>query len=312
MKKNPDEKRCRRLRGLGFDYASKEKVEVQKCNLCGAEKFVIIAHQDRYGFNASAYGCLGCGLVFLSPRMTGREYEKFYAETYRPLVSAFHGRRIDSETIQVEQGVYALNLAGFLSDYVKQQKHRTLLDVGGSTGVVSRVLSQKFGLSATILDPSPLELDRAKAYGLKTISGLIENLKSEGTCYDIVVMCQTVDHLLDISGALYMVNKLLSNNGLFFVDFVDFRAAYLRERSVEAAIKIDHPFYLTESVMQNYLARCGFEVLKTDYAADHLHVGYICRKMVPDSACVPDHNAVEGLWREIRLIQNLPQACFHE
>ena len=39
-------------------------------------------------------------------------------------------------------------------------------------------------------------------------------------------MCQTVDHLLDINTTLHKVRELMSDDGIFFVDIVDFRAAY--------------------------------------------------------------------------------------
>ena len=73
---------------------------------------------------------------------------------------------------------------------------------------------------------------------------------------------------------------------------------------VEEAVKIDHPYYLTDETMRAYLARSGFDVLGIDYAADHLHVGYLCRlgKQEPDA--LPDATFVNAQWREIRAIQN--------
>jgi hypothetical protein len=42
----------------------------------------------------------------------------------------------------------------------------------------------------------------------------------------VVIICQTVDHLLDVAGTLARVRQLLSDDGLLFIDIVDFRAAY--------------------------------------------------------------------------------------
>jgi ethanolamine utilization protein EutA (predicted chaperonin) len=44
-----------------------------------------------------------------------------------------------------------------------------LLDVGGSTGVVSGHLAESFGVLPTVLDPSGDELREATALGLETI-----------------------------------------------------------------------------------------------------------------------------------------------
>src|SRR5687768_1573528 len=100
--------RTERIAALGFDYAGQPKNAVERCNLCGGQRFVGITHRDRYGFAASAACCGGCGLVFLDPVMTADAYGAFYGGTYRPLVSAFHGRLIDAMTIQDEQQEYAV------------------------------------------------------------------------------------------------------------------------------------------------------------------------------------------------------------
>ncbi len=198
--------------------------------------------------------------------MDAQAYGRFYDGVYRPLVSAFHGRLIDARTIQGEQREYAIERAEFLRPFVAGRGYQSMLDIGGSTGVVAHHFAEQFGLSGTLIDPAPLEVEQARQLGLETITGLIEEFDFGSRRFDVVIICQTVDHLLDVSGTLQRVRDLLTPNGLLFVDIVDFRAAYLRNWSVEAAVKIDHPYYLTESTMKAYLATAGFRVLRTAYA----------------------------------------------
>jgi len=124
--------------------------------------------------------------------------------------------------------------------------------------------------------------------------------------FDMVMLCQTVDHLLDVTGTLRRVRELLTPQGLLFVDIVDFRAAYLRNWSVEEAVKIDHPYYLTEATATAFLKRAGFDIVRADYAADHLHVSYIARPAQPDAAALPPQGSVRELLREVRFLQNAP------
>ena len=298
--------RAERIAALNFDYAAQPKARVDRCNLCGESVFVGLTHRDRYGYPASASGCSRCGLVFLDPVMTAAAYGDFYARTYRPLVSAFHGRLIDARTIQQEQREYAVERGDLLAAYVEKRGYKTLLDIGGSTGVVADALARRFGLRATVVDPAPLETAEAQALGIETIEGLVEQVDLGSRQFDLVVLCQTVDHLLDITGTLRRLRDLIAPGGLFFVDIVDFRAAYLRNASVEAAIKIDHPYYLTEPTMTAYLARTGFQVARADYAADHLHVSYVARPAAPRPDTVPSAASTEALWREVRSVQNAP------
>ena len=298
--------RAERIAALNFDYAAQQKARVERCNLCGETVFVGLTHRDRYGYPASASGCTRCGLVFLDPVMTAAAYGDFYAGTYRPLVSAFHGRLIDARSIQQEQKEYAVERGDLLAPYVEGRGYRTLLDIGGSTGVVADAFARRFGLRATLVDPAPLETAQARALGLETIEGLVEQVDLGNRQFDVVVLCQTVDHLLDVTGTLRRLRDLITPGGVFFIDIVDFRAAYLRNGSVEAAIKIDHPYYLTEATMTAYLERTGFTVARADYAADHLHVSYAAQPSAPRPDALPPAATTEALWREIRSVQNAP------
>jgi SAM-dependent methyltransferase len=270
--------------------------------------FVGLTHRDRYGYPAATSGCFRCGLVFLDPVMTRDAYAAFYTRTYRPLVSAFHGRLIDARTIQQEQREYAVERGDLLAPYVTGRGYRTLLDIGGSTGIVADAFARRFDWRATVIDPAPLETVQAQALGLETIDGLVEDVDLGARRFDTIVLCQTVDHLLDTAGTLNRVRQLLSPGGLLFVDIVDFRAAYLRNWSIEDAVKIDHPYYLTETTMVAYLLRAGFEIVRSDYAADHLHISYVARPSTPQPDYLPSPHAVERLWREVRVVQNAPAA----
>jgi SAM-dependent methyltransferase len=293
-----------RISVLAYDYRAQPKQAVDVCNLCGARSFVVLTHRDRYGFPAQAHACAGCGLVFLNPRMTADGYLRFYAGVYRPLVSAFHGRLIDATTIQDEQRDYAIERAEFIRPFVADAGLKTMLDIGGSTGVVARHFAEEFGLEGTVIDPAPLEVEQARRHGLQTMTGLVEQHEFGDRTFDLVIICQTVDHLLDVAGTLARLRQLLSDRGRLFIDIVDFRAAYLRQWSVEDAIKIDHPYYLTELTMTAFLRRAGFGVLRTGYAADHLHVSYICERAAPADE-LPASADVQALLREVRYVQNV-------
>jgi 2-polyprenyl-3-methyl-5-hydroxy-6-metoxy-1,4-benzoquinol methylase len=302
-----EQTRRHRIAALGYDYTAQPKQALDTCNLCGTSGFVVLTHRDRYGFDAQAHACRRCGLVFLNPRMTAEVYGRFYDGVYRPLVSAFHGRLIDAQTIQAEQREYALERAEFIRPFITRRAGSTLLDIGGSTGVVAHHFAREFGLKGTLIDPAPLEVEQARQLGLETITGLVEEHDFGSRRFDTVIVCQTVDHLLDVAGTLARVRQLLNNDGLLFIDIVDFRAAYLRNWSVEDAIKIDHPYYLTEPTMMAYLRSSGFEVLRSDYAADHLHVSYACRPGIADGDAMPSAGSVDTLLREVRFVQNAPR-----
>ena len=301
--------RADRIAALGYDYARQEKAALRACNLCGASGRTILTHRDRYGYAAPAVACWRCGLVALDPRMTARAYAEFYDGVYRPLVSAYHGRRIDADSIQHEQREYAAAFADFAAPFLEGAigERRAMLDVGGSTGVVAGHFARRFGLNAAVLDPAHAELAVAERSGIRTIPALLEEWEPD-RAYDVVALFQTIDHLLDLSGALSKLRRTLAPDGLLLFDIVDFRAGYMRNASVEEAVKIDHPFYLVQETTEALLARAGFAPVGKSYAADHLHVAYACRTCEPRFDALPDAAWVRSFFDEVRRVQNAPRS----
>ncbi|MDQ3091794.1 MAG: hypothetical protein M3R46_09080, partial [Actinomycetota bacterium] len=159
--------RAERISALAYEPAAEPCETVTACNLCGATRLVELARRDRYGYASVLVACARCGLAFLSQRPTADAYARFYERTYRPLVSAYHGRRIDAETVQLEQRDYADALAAFLAPLLPYPP-RSILDVGGSTGIVAGVIGARLDARATVLDPAPDELALADAAGMET------------------------------------------------------------------------------------------------------------------------------------------------
>ena len=51
-----------------------------------------------------------------------------------------------------------------------------------------------------MLDPAPDELEVAAAAGMETIAGFAEDFDPGERRWDLVLLCQTIDHLLDVRG----------------------------------------------------------------------------------------------------------------
>ncbi len=76
------------------------------------------------------------------------------------------------------------------------------MDVGGSTGIVAAGMRDAFGSELTVLDPAPDELEVAAAAGMETIAGFAEDYEPGDRRWDLVLLCQTIDHLLDVRATL--------------------------------------------------------------------------------------------------------------
>jgi len=270
--------RAARIDALGYDPRSQDWATVRDCNLCGSSHHVEVARRDRYGYPVSFAVCARCGLGFLSPRLTADAYAAFYRDVYRPLVSAYHGRRIDAETVQVEQRGYAAELAAFLEQALPRPPG-SIFDVGGSTGVVAGEIRAALGSRVTVLDPAPDELAVAAAARMETIEGFVEDFEPGERRWDLVLLCQTIDHLLDVSATLSAIRGVLADDGHAFVDVLDLEHVMTREGAVERAVKVDHPYYLTRSTARAFFAASGLRVV-AERMADDGHWGVL---LAPDA-----------------------------
>ncbi len=279
------EQRRERVRAVGFDLEAQPREAVEACNLCGHSSWCTVAWEDRYGLPAPTQLCRRCGLMMLSPRMHESAYGDFYQRWYRPLVSAWHGRLIDAATVQDDQRVYADQLMRFLAPRLAGQQVETLLDVGGSTGVVSEAAVKQLGTRATVLDPSDDELAEAKSKGLDVLPGLIEHLDpaAHGQ-FDLVLLCQTIDHLLDVKGSLAKLRSMLKPEGRVYVDVVDVRMVVRRAGSLVEAFKTDHAYSLVRETCEAMLACAGLEIEAMMIMPDGVHVGYLCKAGTVDDA----------------------------
>ena len=269
-----------RISALAYDYDARAKERVDACAICGAAGHPVeVARRDRYGYAATAVVCVRCGLGYLTPRLTAGEYADFYARVYRPLVSAYHGRRIDAETVQADQRVYAEELATYLEPWLTAAP-RAILDVGGSTGTVAGVLGERFGGAATVLDPAPDELAVAAAGGMETIASSAEAYDPGGRTWDLVLLCQTADHLLDLRGTLAALGRMTAPGGRAFVDVLDVGFMLRRTGAIEGAVKIDHPYYLTADTARGCFAIAGLRPV-AERLSDDGHWGFVLAQAEP-------------------------------
>ncbi len=299
-----------RISLLEFDYNSRKKERMESCNLCNQTQSVIVSRTDRYGFGVHAHLCMNCGLGFLSPRLSADEYASFYEDVYRPLLSAYYGRKIDQHTIQDEQLVYAEYVWELLGPQLLPGCSYSLLDIGGSTGVVAKYLRDKAAserdtsLVLTILDPSPRELHQANSSNIETIAGLVENFEPGNRTWDIVLLCQTVDHLLDVRSTFNKIRGLMSDQAWFFVDIVDWEFALLLKRNLEETVKVDHPFMLTRDTLHCFLSITGFRCVGEALSPSKHLIGCLCQKVPPGKPSWERMNAhAKRMFRLVRQIQ---------
>lgn len=248
-----------------YERAPKEQID---CNLCGSKRKILVSKTDRYGLPAQQAQCVDCGLLFLSPRMTAEAYREFYESGhYRELVIRYTealGKSWSQQSSESDQVRYSQGLSRWLTPFMNGARGGLLLDIGGSVGVVAERLMLDFNLDATVVESSIEEANRARDKGLAVANVRLQDYAAGGNHYDVILLCRTVDHLLDIKGDLERIREWLAPDGLFFVDFVH-----------KTLPKIDHPYCLELRTMVRYLLDTGFKI-KTSGQFSSRHTAMLC------------------------------------
>ena len=251
------------------------------CNICGSPKNIIVAERDRYGLPLRTAMCVQCGLVYLVDRFSPAGYARFYHDgTYRDVSSSFLGTTHGIAQIQANQAEYARHLAATLEGYLAPSAGASLVDIGGSAGIVASEFQRRFGLRATVLDPSAEEAGAARELGVETITGSLEDWATDEK-FDVVLLCRSVEHFYDLRVALEKIRGLLTPDGLFYCDIADFMELCRLSGPPETITKVDHCYWLSHETAPAIFRAAGFEVVSTNLVFSSGQIGFLMRPCEP-------------------------------
>ncbi len=273
-----------------------------ECNVCGGKRVAIIAIQDRYGFDIRTALCLTCGLIYLADRFVPQSYESFYGEgDYRRLSGAFNAAQLSIADMQRDQAAYAAEAVRFLEPYIAPGAGTELLDVGGSTGIVARAFAERFHLKATVLDPAEQEIAAARRLGLDGIAGTLESFEGDRR-YDMVLLCRSIEHLLDLRTSLRKIRSLIKPDGLFYCDVIDYLESCRLTGAAQTVSKMDHCYWLCQETAARIFRSAGFDIVAANTAGDPTVIGYVLRPVEAAAIDGTASPAIEPMLRRLREI----------
>ncbi len=238
-----------------FPYEQAEYEEIP-CDLCGSKD------QETLGFSKEsrtrAVICRGCGLIFVSPRMTREWYDKFYQEEYR-MLGGGEGESLAARFDRQQKHGFAL--AEELKSYFPAKG--LLVDVGSSTGGTLAGIKKVFGgLYVLGIEPSEAEAEYARNQGIPTHATLIEDVERKGieiSDADCVLSTQSLNHFLSPRYFLACAWRRLKPGGRLILEVKNFRQQARRSGRVANSIQVDHVYMFTPETVREYILAAGFK-----------------------------------------------------
>lgn len=179
------------------------------CDLCGAnDSEVALELRDRM-FEVAAgtfqlVRCRRCGLLYLNPRPTSGEIDRFYQEDYAPFARSGIAERAKRWTIDREVRTLWRHLA----------PPANVLDVGCATGDLLQAIRTRGNPSVLGIEPSPHAADLARSrWGVDVITGRLETVNLPAASVDTALMAHTIEHLPSPSETLEELHRVLTPGG---------------------------------------------------------------------------------------------------
>jgi SAM-dependent methyltransferase len=234
-----------------------EPAQVGSCRSCGcgdlvevlnlgslpiAHRFLLKPDEDEEIFPLSLHFCRDCGLTqildAIDPEILYRSYNHNFS-SWKP----------------------EPHLTSEIDTIFRHGTPRTALEVGCNDGKFMIELMEAGVSNGVGIEPNPIPSEIAQGRGLNVYQEMLtpklcdEIVESHGQ-FDLIVARQVLEHLWDINAFFKCVDRVLSPEGMLFIDVPDSEPGFRRGDC--SIIWEEHVSYFTRSVLGDLLCRHGF------------------------------------------------------
>jgi len=229
---------------------------------CGSSEDEIIAEKDAFGFKVRTVICLPCGLMRSSPRLTEASAARFYRDFYRHI----YEENYDPQAVWLN----GLRKGAVLYNLTKRWVRKgTALEIGCAAGGVLEVFRRN-GFKCCGCDFEENVLNVGRSAGLHLINGEASDLAALGIKADILIVRQTLEHILDIDRFLSTLKGLLNKGGYIYIGVPGVLDIYKNNSSLLHWLQNAHVWHFTLETLSYVMSRYGFELVYGDEAVNAL------------------------------------------
>lgn len=249
------------------------------CYLCQSDKVRVLYQSDAALIQPEDYlisessllkpeallKCGDCGFVFA--KQSAVPYEELYQQTEdQAYLAESVGRRKAARKV--------------LKRIKKHKRSGKLLEVGCSAGFFLDEARQA-GFDVTGIELSEWAMNFAKnKLGLTDLYSSVEEGNFPDHCFDVIVMQDVIEHLVDPAGMLLKLRKLIKNNGILYISTPNIasRAAKLFKMRWWG-INAFHLFYFSKKTLSQLLMNLGYQPGKCYTYTRYFSLDYLSERV---------------------------------
>lgn len=194
--------------------------------------------------------CIVCGMVYLNPVMTDKEYSNFYTNDGQ---KKFVEKNLDETAVQYEAKISKddKRRAELIREYIKDGSR--VLDVGtGYSGFVGLVDG------ARGIDVSEPRVKMAQQRGMDVSLCNIFDWEDE---MDIITLFHVLEHITEPAPFVKQIHKLLGDEGKFIIEVPSVNDLLVRNEAYRKFyFQNAHCSYFSYDTLEDLLWSCGFKI----------------------------------------------------
>jgi len=219
-------------------------MESVNCAICSSDQTIPFLKKDSFNI----VKCLECGLVYVTPRLTFKELEEFYATNYYEYVESYD---LDFQRRK-----------GAIRWIRKYKTSGKLLDIGCSVGSMLEAANKYF--DSLGIDVAEWSLEDARKRNLNVLNGTLEDINFEKETFDVVTFTEVIEHIHDPVSFLKEVNRVLKPQGIIYITTgnIDGWRARRDGHKWYYLTPQYHIYFFSPKTIRKILEQSGFEVLE--------------------------------------------------
>ncbi|MDR0735673.1 MAG: class I SAM-dependent methyltransferase [Zoogloeaceae bacterium] len=200
-----------------------EKTAMRPCPICNETRVEILHrlhfHLARNTPLPEAYdlvGCPHCGFVYADTTGNQADYDRYYTEfsRYEDAATASGGADNEADARRLEE------TARWLEKHIAPEMR--VMDIGCGNGGLLKALSRRGApIRASGIDPAPRCVRRLIDEGFAAHPGHLAHLPENCGTHDLIILSHVLEHVVNLSGALLAVRRLLAPHGKLYVETPD-------------------------------------------------------------------------------------------
>ena len=256
------------------------------CPLCNSDKSFDLTNLFS-SKNMPVCICKRCSLVYLNPRYSDNWYKNYYKSSSERDKDS--NRLVDITAYENKQ--YEVKgksvLRYILSNCDVKVSQMKVLEIGCTSGGILRYFREKGAASVTGVDPESRYAEYAnRVSGINVYDGYFDEFcKYNKETYNMIIMRHVVEHLFEPLVNLELVNSLLDENGILFVETPSLYSMGIRERWKKNFI-VEHPVIYSVKTLELLIEKCRFKIIKRPENGNRTHLRFLAKKHIIDCVTI--------------------------